>query len=276
MPAKNRGKPEDDDPSSAGSYDPGYEVDENEPPVQKAKIVRARIDDSDEDPKPIKRKKIVAAIADDDDDSERRDEEPTKKKKKKSQKRIKFEDDTNSHSDLWWILPTCLIVVGLIMCVAGVTGFNASLKADKQSIPFVIGFVIGQLIAFMILSVIGLFVGGMLMGIEYGTPLTFAINIAAIAAMILGLEWMVRWIIGDFWQLINLINSVAAVSMFMTLFKLDLWEVCVSLFSIKVINFLLSIAFLAFVFAAANKEERELERKEKIQWKQGNNRFDGD
>jgi hypothetical protein len=179
------------------------------------------------------------------------DDEPIRPKKKKK-KRIAIEDEDRGDSK-WWIVPVALIVAGLVMSLIGSIGFFTGAKNSKESVGVAV-VLVGTLVQFLIsipINVGALFVGGKILGIEYGTPMQAFLGIAAIGSMMMGLDWLLTWL--GLWRMaVLLITFVAGFSLFMTLFQLDTWEVWASIICIKILTFLSYIAMIAILIGAAN------------------------
>lgn len=243
--------------------DPGYEVVEN-PPPRKARVVSAKpVEDPgfevvEDDPPPVKKKRAVVAVEDDDDDRpvrrKRRDDEEGDRElpRKKKRSRPRFEDDDTKQSNVaWWIVPCFLIGLGLAFSIAGAVGISSKAKVATEVIGVgaILGVTLVQFVVSIPISIIALVVGGKLFGIEYGSPLVAIVNIAAIGSMMMGIDWLLTWI--GLWQsAIFAISTIVAISLFMTLFQLDSWEVIVSIICIKVVTFLSYIAVFVVVLAA--------------------------
>jgi hypothetical protein len=245
--------------------DPGYEVVENMPP-RRARIVKADpIDDPgfevvDDDPPPVKKKRPVVAVDEDDDDDrpvsrsrrDEDDEEPALPRKKK-RKRPRFEDDevAKPAGVAWWIVPCFLIGLGLAFSITGAVGIGSKARGATEAIGVgvILGVTLVQFVVSIPVSIIALVVGGKVFGIEYGSPLMAITNIAAIGSMMMGLDWVITWI-GLWWSARFVITVLVAISLFMTLFQLDTWEVIVSIICIKVVTFLSYLAVFVVVIAA--------------------------
>lgn len=244
--------------------DPGYEVVEDAPP-RRARVVKADpVDDPgfevvEDEPPPVKKKRPVVAVDEDDDDDrpvnrsrrDEDDEEPAVPRKKK-RKRPRFEDDDVKPSTVaWWIVPCFLIGLGIAFSIAGAVGISSKAKVPSEAIGVgvILGVTLVQFVVSIPISIIALVIGGKLFGIEYGSPLMAIVNIAAIGSMMMGLDWLLTWI-GLWHSAIFAITVIVAISLFMTLFQLDTWEVIVSIICIKAVTFLSYIAVFVLVLAA--------------------------
>lgn len=244
------------------SDDDGYEVVESQP-RQRARIVRStpsqdggfEVVDEEEVTQIKKPKRRVVAVEDDEDDTvqsvrqnDETDERPRKKKKKKRRSSIDEEVPT---SQMWWVLPLVLILVGLILSIVGAIGVAGKSKNPAEVIGtgIILTVTLIQFVVSIPVSIIALVVGGKLFGIEYGTPLMAVANIAAIGSMMMGLDWFLTWL-GLWGSAVFAITFVTGFSLFMTLFQLDSWEVWVSIFCIKAVTFLSYIAVFVLVLAA--------------------------
>lgn len=243
--------------------DPGYEVVDDAPP-RKARVVTAKpIEDPgfevvDDEPQPVKKKRPVVAVDDDEDDDRpasrkrREDDDSREIPRKKKRKRPRFEDeDTKPAAVAWWIAPCFLIGLGIAISIAGSIGISSKAKVASEaiSVGMILGVTFVQFVVSIPFSIIALIIGGKLFGIEYGSPLMAITNIAAISSMMMGLDWLITWI-GLWWSARFVITVVVAISLFMTLFQLDTWEVIVSIICIKVVTFLSYLAVFVIVLAA--------------------------
>jgi hypothetical protein len=237
------------------------------PPIARAKPKPAAPshsygdDDAIEDREITKpRRKIQAEAIDDDDDDNDRDSpiERKPKKKKKRRPRLGDEDDDKYGNKNWWILPLVLIIVGLILSFVGTIGIT--LGAKKTSEQFgVIAILIITFLQFLFsipISILALFVGGKLLGIEYGTPLQAVAGIAAIGSMMMGLDWFLTWL-GLWGTAVHVITFIAGFSLFMTLFQLDSWEVWASIICIKVLTVVAYVAVIVFALGAMNAASKK-------------------
>lgn len=243
--------------------DLGYEVVDDTPP-RKARVVSAKpVEDPgfevvEDEPPPVKKKRPVVAVDDDEDDDrpvnrKRRDEDDSREiPRRKKRKRSQFDDvDTKPAAVAWWIAPCFLIGLGLALSLAGAAGIGSKARGASEAIGvgMMLVVTIVQFIVSIPVSIIALIIGGKLFGIEYGSPLMAITNIAAIGSMMLGLDWLITWI-GLWWSARFAITVVVAISLFMTLFQLDTWEVIVSIICMKVVTFLSYLAVFVVVLAA--------------------------
>lgn len=211
---------------------------------------------SDDDVK-VKRKVAVVEVDDDEDEVETAEEEKEResrnskgKKKKKKRKKIDYEaldDGKRIAGDYWWILPAFLIVLGLVFTVVGGIGFFNSQKIGVVKLGILVAFVF-TIIQFLITipaGIVGLFIGGKLFGIEYGTILETLLGIAAVSAMVMGVDWMLHWM-GLWFTPRHALEFIIGYAIFQALFQLDHWEAIVSLICLKII-IVLSMLLLFFI-----------------------------
>jgi hypothetical protein len=243
--------------------DPGYEVVEDAPP-RRARVVKATpVDDPgfelvENEPPPVKKKRPAVAVEDDGDDRSvrrnQRDEDDEDRAVPRKRKRIRprDEDDEAKPSGVaWWIAPCFLLGLGLAFSITGAVGISSKARVPTEAIGVGVILVV-TLVQFVVsipISIIALVIGGKLFGIEYGSPLMAITNIAAIGSMMMGLDWLITWI-GLWWSARFVITVLVAISLFMTLFQLDTWEVIVSIICIKAVTFLSYIAVFVVVLAA--------------------------
>ena len=147
-------------------------------------------------------------------------------------------------------MPVFLIGLGLAFSLIGAAGSASNVKNPAAVIGtgIILGITFVQFLISVPISIVALIIGGKLFGIEYGSPMMAITNIAAICSMSLGLNWLMTWI-GLWPSAIYTITVIVTISLFMTLFQLDTWEVIVSLICVQVITFLSKMAMF-LVFAA--------------------------
>jgi len=107
------------------------------------------------------------------------------------------------------------------------------------------------------LTIVGLMLVGMLIGIEYGTPLNAVRSLAAISLFTDGIAWL-----GSSFGLWGMLFSYplaygAGLALFMILFRLDTWETWISMVGLAVLSFLLKFIVLFLVAVHASKHYQE-------------------
>src|SRR5262245_44684117 len=152
------------------------------------------VGDADLDDRYAKRRRKKAEAADDDDaDEPPPDDPPVRRKRRKKRDRVFYAPDPNDERDKAneqreWMITGTLFVVGLALMLAGSVGLAG--RKDFGEVGTAV-LVLSSFVSVAIgipLTILALVVGGSLLGIEYGTPLSAIRNLAGIYMFLQGLN----------------------------------------------------------------------------------------
>jgi hypothetical protein len=224
---------------TATDADPGFEVIDAAPPRSRKPKKAVEVDDDDR-PRAKRRR-------DEDED----DDQPRKKKKKGKKKRggiaLTPEDEEqereNENKIVEWGVPISLAVIGLGLAVFG------AIKGLGAIGPFfAVMITVGTAVVLIPVTIAALMIIGSLVGIEYGTLGSAIRNLAAITMMVQGVLWLGMGL--DLCMLTWLVTPVLTLAMFMSLFRLDMWEAWITVTLLDALQMGFSMLFF-FVIAVA-------------------------
>lgn len=253
-------KPPPDDSGYEVVEGPGYEVIDPPPakPAPKSLPVARRLPDpapaGGSRPKsrpggPAGPTPKVAVLTDDD--------EPRPKRKRKKAGKETVSQDTND-AIMAWIGPAFLLAVGLVLTGLGSAGVARQQQVDQ--LPVVVGAMVGELVSIPLIIGV-LVVVGSVFGIEYGSLGGAVLNLLGIGFFVGGAIWACEWgKVADF--VYNPVLAIVTVGLFMTFFKLDMWETMVTVFCLNLLSFAVNFVLTLILFAAADKALRQQERDE--------------
>jgi hypothetical protein len=208
--------------------DPGFEVIDDAPPRRKPKKA-VEVDDDADDDRPRKKKG---------------------KKKKRGGVALTAEDEErereNENKIVEWGVPISLAVIGLGLAVFG------AIKGLGAVGPFVaVMITVGTAVVLIPVTIAALMVIGSLVGIEYGTLGSAIRNLAAITMMVQGVLWLGMGL--DLCMITFLITPVLTLAMFMTLFRLDMWEAWITVTLLDALQMGFSMLFFMVVAVALSR-----------------------
>lgn len=227
-----------------------FEVVDDEPP--KKKKPAAAVEDDDDAPRPKKRSR-----RDDDDDAPR----PKKKKRRRDLTLTPEDEEAEQAKDNAiheWGVPLSLMLFGLgMMMFAAFRMGKADAGVAALSTAAMFGFTFLYALVIIPVTIVALMVIGMMIGIEYGTPLSAIRNLAAICFISNGIMFLGSSFAGGMAGIIAIpIAGVVSFGLFMTLFRLDVWETWISLVGLNLMSKALQFLMLIVMAALAAKAAR--------------------
>jgi hypothetical protein len=250
--------------------DSGFEVVDDTAPSQSSPTADSGFEVVDDEPPPTPRKKKSAVAAEDGDDAprtkkwSRRDEDDEDVPRKKKKRRRRLEEQTPEEEEaererhnaiVDWGVPLALMLFGFGMMMFASLSIG---KKDTGMAAVSTGFMLISTLVFALVSIpitiVGLMAIGMLLGIEYGTPLSAIRNLAAICFIANGIMFLGSAFLSGLGGIIVYpIAGLVTFGLFMTLFRLDVWETWVSLIGLNLISKALSLVLFMILIGVASK-----------------------
>jgi hypothetical protein len=205
------------------------------------------------------RRKKAEAVDDDAEAEPPADDPPVRKKKRRKRDRVVYAPDPDDerakeNEKREWLITGTLFVVGFAMLLIGTVGLAAKKDfAEVGTAALVVSSLVSVAIAIPV-TLVALIVGGSILGIEYGSPVSAVRNIAGIFLFLDGLNMIFAWAgmpaIG--W----IVSLVVGFSLLMNRFDLDIWELWATVFAMRVVGFAAHVVTLLVLSGIVAKKDR--------------------
>ena len=216
------------------------------------------VGDADLEDRLARPRRKKAELADDDAADPPSDDSPVRKKKRRKRDRVIYgpdpldeRDKANEHRE--WTITGTLFCIGFALMLVGSAGVAG--KKDFQGIgtaQLVLGSMLSVAIAIPV-TLAALIVGGSVLGIEYGTPVSAVRNIAAVFMFMDGLDWMFWWAGMPFAG--RILTLLIGYGLLMNRFDLDVWELWATVIAMKAVGFAVDAGLLLILFSASAKKD---------------------
>jgi hypothetical protein len=195
-----------------------------------------------------------------DDDAPPPDDPPVRKKKRRKKDRTFILPDPDDERDKEkekreWSIAGVLFGIGFALMIAGAVGVAG--KKDFEEIRTG-ALVFASLVSIAIsipVTILALIVGGSVLGIEYGTPVSAIRNIASIFMFMDGLDWVFTWAGAPLAG--RIATLLIGYGLLMNRFELDVWELWATVIAMKAVGFAVHVALAFALFAAVSKKDKE-------------------
>ncbi|HEY2784442.1 MAG TPA: hypothetical protein VGJ05_05650 [Fimbriiglobus sp.] len=187
-------------------------------------------------------------------------DEPVRKRKRKKRRDIavhnpNFDDIRDKENERReWIITVSLFCAGFVLTIIGAIGVSGKKDfADVKAVTLIVTCLLGVVISIPVVLV-GLAVGGSIIGIEYGTPVSAFRNIAAITMFCDGLGWVGLWV--GMPMLMQVFSMLVAFALFMSRFQLDVWELWASAIAVQAVLLGVNAAGLLVATGVLDKKDQ--------------------
>ncbi len=212
---------------------------------------------SDGKPPPDEYEEGFEIVDDDDVSKEARQEPPRKKRRRKkrpSRHSVESSDRRAESDSESWALPLLLLGAGVVMCLIASVGIMGKAHAFRA-----IGFMLLYLIVMIPLAIGVLMIVGTYVGIDYGEFKRALLSLSAIAFFNNGIIWVLELgrvpVYGSLF-----ICGLVCLGLFMTLFRLDMWEANISIVAINILEFSARFVFIMALISTDRTLDKKRDR----------------